>query len=160
MSDRAHRLLARLAERATADPAYFGWLLDRYSASEGVSASALAALLGIGEDSLLNLRLCLRPRAERFAADVLSVASHVGADATELAAVVRYVDAVDSMAAGGDAASERGFLLAARARNVRRVAEPGPGSVYGAPPEPPAPPSEDRGAGDEAAPICRDEEGA
>jgi hypothetical protein len=151
--------LTRLAGQAASDPAYFGWLLDRYRASEGLSTSALAALLRIGEDSLPNLSLCLRPRAERFAADVLAVATHVGADATVLAALVRHVDAVDAMATGGRGAAESGFLLAARAREMRREAEPNPAAEYRNTHEPPVPPAEDRSAGGRGARDRRDEEG-
>lgn len=118
MSDRSVRLLSALADRAVSDPAYLASLLRRYQASEGIGRSAVAALLGIREESLTNLSLCLRPRAELFAADVLAIAADVNADADALAAIIRRVDAVDAMTAGGAATTNRGFLLAARAREV------------------------------------------
>lgn len=152
MSDRVHRLLARLAERASDDPGYWGWVLDRYRVSEAMSVSTLAAFLGIAEDSLPSLRLCLRPRAERFGADVLAVAANIGADATALAAVVRQVDAVDAMSAGGNAVNDRGFLLAARARDTSHAAERNLGDDHGAASERSAAESGGRAA-DDAAPL-------
>jgi hypothetical protein len=125
VSNRTDRLVTRLAGRAASDPAYLGWLLDRYRVLERLSTSALATLIGIGEESLPSLQLCLRPRAECFGADVLAIAARFGADAAALAAIVRQVEGVDAMAAGGGGSAKQGWLLAAKSRDIGTAGEPG-----------------------------------
>lgn len=118
MSERAHRMLARLAERADDDAAYLGSLLDRYAESQALSASQLAGALGISEDTLLHLRLCRRPREKHFVADTVAIAAHVLLDSNVLVAIIRQAAALEAMLASSrGSGQEHGFLLAARTRH-------------------------------------------
>jgi hypothetical protein len=116
VSDQDVRLRSRLAERASFDPEFIGYVLDRYCTAEGITTRSLVGLLRIDEAVLPSLRLCRRPRVDQFGEDIIAVAAHVGADVIALAAILREASAIDAMT--GDSISERGFLLAARERYV------------------------------------------
>lgn len=108
-------IFAYAARRAQQDPAYLGWVLHAYQKAEGFTVDAMAGLLGGRLADLDRLWLCLRPRPQFFAADVLAVADHIGIDPAALARVVRLVDAVAQMKDGTPDA-HRGLLIAARTR--------------------------------------------
>ncbi len=121
------RLLAHAADRAKARPAYMGWVLARYIEHERTSEGELAQRLGIAGHDFPHLALCLRPRADHFAADIRQISSRFNIDPAGLAGVVRFVQSVETLAhqdAGG-ASAELGLLMAARARKQRRPAKDG-----------------------------------
>lgn len=126
-------VLIRAAHRTRTRPEYLGWLLARYKETERKTDEELAHLLGASVRDFHRLHLCLRPRHEFFARDVQQIAAKFGADASNLAKVIRHMEALEGMkddrAAHG--ASERGLLLAARARSDRRRS-PGRGKKNGA----------------------------
>lgn len=116
------RMLAYAAHRAKAHPHYLGWVLARYSQLENITEPELAIILGITSHDLARLSLCLRPRADCFAADVEHISATFNLDAGRLAQLVRFVESIDAMA-GPDTstvAAESGLLMAARARKRSR----------------------------------------
>jgi len=71
----------RIAERAEADPFYIASALAAYRRSEGLTASALAEVLGCTPADLTVLALCRKPGAigeEEFGADVAQLVQRFG----------------------------------------------------------------------------------
>src|SRR5687767_195093 len=94
----ADALLNVAAARAAARPECLAWVLAQHQANEGLDDMALSGQLGIDPSTLLDLRLCLRPRAaspEQFRRDVEEIAAAFGADADALMAVVKSVDVLE-----------------------------------------------------------------
>jgi hypothetical protein len=112
------RLVAYTAQRARARPEYLAWVLARYAELEHVAEGELAQRLGIAAHDLPLLALCLRPRAEHFAADVRQISTKFGINPAALATVVNLVDSVEVLAARhvGETSTDAGLLMAARAR--------------------------------------------
>jgi hypothetical protein len=112
------QLLAYAAQRAKARPEYLACVLARYVELERISEEELAQHLGITAGDLLHLALCLRPRVDHFAADVRQISTKFGINPAALATVVHLVDSVEVLAArdAGDASTDAGLLMAARAR--------------------------------------------
>jgi hypothetical protein len=112
------RLLAYTAQRAKARPEYLAWVLARYVEREHLSEAELAQRLGIATRNLPHLALCLRPRADQFAADVRQISAKFNIDAAVLAEIVRLVESFETFAATNSArlSVESGLLMAARAR--------------------------------------------
>lgn len=108
------RPIDALARRVLDDPAFLGQALAAYARAERLDDGELAARLGCDRDALAPLRLCLRPRAESFAADVDAIAARFGADPAAVAAAVRLADALAVLRQPG--VGERGHLMAARDR--------------------------------------------
>jgi hypothetical protein len=119
-------LLARAAGRAATRQEFLGWVFARYAEVEGKSDEELAETLGASVQDLHRLRLCLRPRAQSFAADVQQIAGKFELDAGDLARVIRHVEALEGMkeAREDGAASDVGVMMAARARRKRPGAGP------------------------------------
>jgi len=109
------RVRAITARRVATEPAFVASQLLLYRKAENITPEMLAEELGISLRSLDRLALCLRPRPDTFAADVRTIAAHVGAEVGRLANVLRRADAVAAIRAGGGA-SARGVLMAARKR--------------------------------------------
>src|SRR5436305_14583147 len=80
--------LARAAMYFSRDPAFFGYWLEQYRASEGVEPLALARLLGCGLPALDDLALCLCPREEQLERDTAELAVRFGADQDRLTDVL------------------------------------------------------------------------
>lgn len=118
------RLLAYAADRARMHPDYLGWVLAQYSTLEHLAEPELVRLLGMTGDELARLRLCLRPRADHFAADVEQISATFNIDAGRLAQIVRFVDSVTAMASPQRRAvtPAPGLLMAARAQPELRPA--------------------------------------
>jgi hypothetical protein len=115
--DLSTQLLHRIAARACARPEFLGWLLVRYLEIEKVSEEQLVELLEMRGDDLPRLKLCLRPDADRFLADVTQIAGKFRLSLAKLAGVIRRVEAVEAMS--GAAAAAGTPLLAARARKKK-----------------------------------------
>lgn len=111
-------VLARAADRASQRPEYLGWLFREYAEIEKTTAIALAETLGVSMLDYQHLRLCLRPRAESFAADVRQIGARFSAQVDELAKIIRHVEALAAMSEETSkiALQEAGWLMAARAR--------------------------------------------
>lgn len=114
MNRREKQLLRIAAKRAAQRPAFLGWILSNYASSQRLSNAALAAELRCSEATLLRLGICLRPRPNRFVADVAAIASKLEVDEGVLARIVRHVEALEVMSDRGAAAG--GALLAAKTR--------------------------------------------
>ena len=112
------RLLAYTAQRARARPEYLAWVLARYTELEHIAEGELAQRLGVAAHDLPRLALCLRPRAEHFAADVMQISAKFGINPAALATVVHLVDSVEVIAArgAGETQTDAGLLMAARVR--------------------------------------------
>jgi hypothetical protein len=115
---RHERLLDYAAQRAKARPDYLGWVLARYVERERISEAELVTRLGSIPQDLPRLALCLRPRAEHFADDIRQISTKFHIDATALAAIVRLVESLETLAATNSTmlSAEAGLLMAARAR--------------------------------------------
>src|SRR5262245_54751714 len=93
------RLLAYAAHRAKVRPEYLAWALARYVELEHISEEELTHRLGISLCDLPHLALCLRPRADHFAADVRQISARFNLDLSALASVMRLVDSLEALAA-------------------------------------------------------------
>lgn len=108
------RQLDAFARRLAADPAFLASALADYARSEDLDEPELADALGCSVDILTRLRLCLRPRSDRFEADVQEIATRFGVDADALTKMVRRADVLAGLRQGR--AAQRGMLMAARDR--------------------------------------------
>ena len=115
------RLLAYTAQRAKTRPEYLAWVLARYVELERISEDELTHRLEISLVDLPHLALCLRPRADHFAADVRQISAKFNINPTVLATVVRLVDSATALAAEDTrkAPTDAGLLMAARERKRR-----------------------------------------
>ena|SRR5579884_377336 len=110
-----------MARYVADDPDFLGSALARYCDAEELSDEELAARLRCSVERLVQLRLCLRPRLERFWADVQEIATAVGADPDELAKIVRHADALASIPQDG---GRMNLLIAARDREPDEATKP------------------------------------
>ena len=113
------RIRANTARRVATDPEFVASQLSLYREAEHRTPEMVAEELGISLATLDRLALCLRPRPETFAADVRTIAAHVGAHVGKLANILRRAEVAAAMRAGGGDGS-RGVLMAARKRPVDR----------------------------------------
>src|SRR5437773_8746576 len=102
MSQVEEHLIKLAAERAAERRNHLAWVFSQYMSSQAISRAALAAELGCSEAVMTRLALCLRPRSERFADDVAAITAKFAVEAPALARIVRHVDALAAMAAGGE----------------------------------------------------------
>jgi hypothetical protein len=126
---RKERLLAYAAHRAKANPDYLGWVLARYVEQEHITEGDLAQHLGIASHDLPRLALCLRPRADHFAADVRQISAKFNIAPATLATVVGLVESVVALAAkdAGEGSADSGLLMAARPRKQPHPHQDGEG---------------------------------
>jgi hypothetical protein len=94
-------------------------VLAVYQDIEGMTETRLREHLGLTDLNWPRLELCLRPRAEAFLKDVTQIAQGFGIDRGVLAAVIRRVDAVDTIQRRQQP-GRAGTLLAARTRKGKR----------------------------------------
>lgn len=113
--DHETAILRRAAARARTRPEFMARVLAVYQDIESMTEAHLREHLGVTEANWPRLELCLRPRAEAFLKDVTQIAQGFGIDRGELAAVIRRVDAVETVQLR-DQPGQAGTLLAARTR--------------------------------------------
>jgi hypothetical protein len=102
----------RIATTRAADNSRFiGYVLEIYREHEGLSEDQLADALGIEVVFLPRLYLCKRPdsAASDFGERVNAIADYALVEAPTLAAIIRLVDAIESLSHG----PRYGSLLAA-----------------------------------------------
>lgn len=101
------------ASKAAQDPQFLGYVLKLYCHHEGLNEDLLAERLGTEVMFLPRLYLCKRPptTAVDFAARVGRIADYALIDAAALAAIIRQVDALQSLS---DISDSHGLLAAAR----------------------------------------------
>lgn len=89
-------ILRWAAKRATKEPFLLGYDLHEYRTVHNASDDDLASLLDCSRDALVSLALCRRPdtTAPSFRGDVEKIAFHCGANAQQLAAMLREVDSL------------------------------------------------------------------
>jgi hypothetical protein len=80
---------------------------------------SLTASLDCSERRVLELSLCLRPRAESWASDVGEIASAVGIDSTRLEAFLRSAGALERLALAHPTDEHASQLMAARDRDEK-----------------------------------------
>jgi hypothetical protein len=108
--------LERLARRASAEPAFFGWQLAAFARARGFDDAALADVLGCRVAALASVRLCGPIRTGHFREDVTSVAAKFGLDPQRLAEAAKPLPAEPARGPGGSEIA--GVLLAARDRGA------------------------------------------
>jgi transcriptional regulator with XRE-family HTH domain len=101
------------ASRSAQDPKFLGHVLKLYCQAEGLSEDDLADRLGTDAAFLPRLYLCKRPPSETsdFADRVNAIADYAVIEAATLAAIIRQVDAIESLSRSPNSA---GLLAAAR----------------------------------------------
>lgn len=101
------------AIRAADDPNFLGHVLKVYRQHEGLSDDQLAERLGTETLFLPRLYLCKRPASGTldFADRVSAIADYTLIESATLAAIIRQVDAIESLSASP---SSSGLLAAAR----------------------------------------------
>ncbi|HZU68088.1 MAG TPA: hypothetical protein VFA09_12495 [Ktedonobacteraceae bacterium] len=108
-----HPSLERLALLAQGRPNLLAGPLALYSEQEGLDDQQLAAKLGCDIEALPKLALCERPRpAPHFRQDVERIASYIGADAIQLALLIRAAESREALSSRQNATLPA--LLAAR----------------------------------------------
>jgi hypothetical protein len=122
--------LDALARRVQRDPAFLAAPLADYARSERLDERGLAAALGCPVEQLSPLRLCFRPRPDRFRGDVEQIAARFGVRPDVLAEAVRRSDALAALRER--AAGQPGTLMAARDREPTE-APPADDSAGGTP---------------------------
>jgi hypothetical protein len=93
-----------------------------YQDIERMSETRLREHLGVTVANWPRLELCLRPRAEAFLKDATQIAEEFGIDRGVLSAIIRRVDAVETIQRRAQP-GRAGTLLAARTR--KRKHRPG-----------------------------------
>jgi hypothetical protein len=109
--------VARLADRAAADPYFLAFALAAYAAAQKLDEGQLAGALGTTPDVLPHVRLCPTPRVDPdgFRADIERIAGRFGLDRAVLAQVARTGQIVATMRSAQEAnPTAAGVLLAAR----------------------------------------------
>lgn len=82
--------MAHLARRTAEHSEFMGYLLARHMQLHDVAFEEdHAAQLGISKEQWTNLALCRRPRPDRWAEDIKTVADYVGIDAALLERTIR-----------------------------------------------------------------------
>jgi hypothetical protein len=111
-------LLVRAADKASQRPEYLGWVFRQYAELEKKTETDMAGALGVSRLDYQRLRLCLRPRPEKFSADAQQIAAKFAANVAELARIVRHLEALVAMRDEPAATTlpEAGWMMAARAR--------------------------------------------
>jgi hypothetical protein len=88
--------LRHLADRASADPWFFGFVLSAYQQRHGLDDAALADEVGCNDTAVIvALRLCRRPGvSEQWTAeeDIAEIAKRFAVDPTALARIVGECD--------------------------------------------------------------------
>ena len=110
-------LLHRAATRAAARSHFLAHSLLVYRTYNGWDESQLADYLGCAPTALPLLGLCRRPRPEpaHFRDDIHAISQRFALDPARLAALVRWVDAIEALQAGSQAGVlDSGLLAAAR----------------------------------------------
>lgn len=113
MTDR----IAALARRVEDEELFLASVLADYARTENLDDQGLAERLGCPVETLIPLRLCLRPDPEPnvFRREVDRIASRFEVAAELLAEAIRRSDALRMMRSKADA-EEGGLLMAARDR--------------------------------------------
>ena len=101
------------AARAAQDPKFLGHVLKLYCQAEDLSENDLADRLGTDTALLPRLYLCKRPASgtSDFADRVNAIADYAVIEAATLAAIIRQVDAIESLSRSPNS---DGLLAAAR----------------------------------------------
>lgn len=107
--------LRRSVERAARQSGAFTAALVR-TWQRAFPGERLAESLGCSERAVLELSLCLRPRAPSWVSDVGEIASAVGIDATRLEAFFRLAEVLDRLALAHPTDEHASQLMAARDR--------------------------------------------
>lgn len=113
------KLMTVAARAAATRPAFLGWVLAEYQKTEGLDDAALARHLRAEPGIVSSLRLCLRPRSDRFLQDIEQIAAMFPCDGDVLVAVVRHVEFLNA-ARGTSGTNDAGRLMAARSRPPKR----------------------------------------
>lgn len=106
-----------LATRAADDSGYVAWAFRVYAESEGITSDSLFQRLGVSGDRRPALEVCVRPTGEAFAAGVGAIANRFSLDLPSLATILRQVEVLAAMSAGGPLVADGGAILAARMRS-------------------------------------------
>jgi hypothetical protein len=93
LRDAAHithtnELITHAAKRAQDKPVYVAYILSRYQTRYGFTDEALAERLGCDSLMLPRLALCLAPREDHRAEDLAQIASTLGLNPENLAAIL------------------------------------------------------------------------
>jgi hypothetical protein len=113
------KLMDVAARVAASRPVFLGWVLAEYQKAEGLDDAALAQYLQADLRIVSSLRLCLRPRSDRFLQDIEQIAGTFPCDGDALITVVRHVEFLNA-ARGTSSATDAGRLMAARSRPPKR----------------------------------------
>jgi len=120
--------LESLARRVQSDTFFLAAPLARYAESQQLNDEALAVRLGCDRDALTHLRLCRNPdpMPPHFWRDVERIAARFHVDPDQLAAIVRFGQALLQGQPAADAPVNpvSGYLMAAR---EQADGEPSPG---------------------------------
>src|SRR5947207_3141109 len=92
--------LAALARRLRNDPRYMAYVLAVYQRQEDLMDDELIQELGTLPTLVVRLAICKRPdsSSSQFAEQVRELADYTLSDATQLASILRQVDAIEKLA--------------------------------------------------------------
>lgn len=111
------RWLGEAARRGSERAWTLGSVLNIFCSTEGATREQVASLLGCSLDSVAWLSLCRKPRPDHFADDVARIAGRFQIEGSNLAQLIRRVDAIAALREPRDLGNVDPILLAARDRN-------------------------------------------
>ena len=117
MKQEATNYLKILANKATGNEQFLGFLLTNFAADNGIEMSDVASRLKCPAGNITILSLCKVPResAQFFHLDVRGISKYSGCDSGELANLVREYRALDAMRQFNQSdTSYESMLMAAR----------------------------------------------
>lgn len=127
-------LLNHTAGRLATDPRFFSWYLAQYCDIEALSQDELCLQLQLSSADLPKLALCIAPDPGNpdFSQHIKNIAEYTGADAVQLAQIIRLVGIYNQQSAIQSAKiipmgspNADGILMAAREKDMPD-AEPNP----------------------------------
>ena len=135
-SARTQRQMHELEIRLRSNPNFMSWVFATYQKQERILEADIINILNTTPDMFYRLALCKRPDSSRpeFAEEIQQLANYTSIDPTQLADLIRRVEALDTFMTMPNQLEKRedthsisssiGLLAAARDRDEKQEPEP------------------------------------
>jgi len=96
LSVRTLQQLQTIVRQLQDNPSYMAWIISRYQRQEKLSSQKLTNLLGINEESLAKIALCIRPdsNSSDFSKQIHQISEYTGIDPLALAKFIHQSESV------------------------------------------------------------------